>query len=260
MANKAVHSSSSAREPAPSGAKLPADPARTARKNARAVEVNAQVTIPAGGAVLEGDLRIPPGAEALVIFVQGSGSSRHSPRNQFVAGVMREAGLGTLLFDLLTNEEEAGEDLTREIRLDIGLLTRRLLGVVRWLRSRPDTAPLQLGFFGASTGAAAALVGAAELGEAVGAVVCRGGRPDLAGDALSRVVCPVLLMVGGLDDALIDLNEEALERLQGKKEMRIIVHATHLFEEPGTLDQVAQLAASWFRRHCRAVTSTGGAS
>lgn len=204
------------------------------------------IAIPASGVILKGELQIPSGASGIVVFVHGSGSSRHSPRNQFVARVIREAGIGTLLFDLLTTQEETEDDITRELRFDISLLTRRLLDVTRWLRSRPEGSPLRVGYFGASTGAAAALAAAAELGGDVGAVVSRGGRPDLAGDALERVTSPTLLIVGGYDDIVIGLNKEALGRLHCEKEMRIVPGATHLFEEPGTLEQVAHMAARWF--------------
>lgn len=217
-----------------------------------------QVSLPAGGVVLEGDLHIPSAAEGIVVFVHGSGSSRHSPRNQFVARVIQQAGIGTLLFDLLTKEEEAEDNVTRALRFDIRLLTRRLIDVARKLQARPDTSPLRLGFFGASTGAAAALAAAAVLGDAVSAVVSRGGRPDLAGDALARVVSPTLLIVGEHDDVVIDLNRSALVRLRCAKEMRIVPGATHLFEEPGALTQVAELAARWFRDHLATDAEEGG--
>ncbi len=215
------------------------------------------VSIPADGVRLDGDLQIPPGAAAIVVFVHGSGSSRHSPRNQYVARILREAGLATLLFDLLTKQEEAQDEFTRHFRFDINLLTRRLLEVARWLRLHPGTASLPLAFFGASTGAAAALAAAAHLGEQVSAVVSRGGRPDLAGAALQQVHCPVLLIVGGHDDVVLQLTEEALEHLPGDKALRIVANASHLFEERGALEQVAQLAAHWFRTHIPAPASEG---
>jgi putative phosphoribosyl transferase len=205
------------------------------------------VVIPAGDATLEGELVVPSQAEGVVIFVHGSGSSRHSPRNQYVARTIREAGMGTLLFDLLTADEERQDNITRALRFDIDLLTRRLIHATRWYQSRMPSLPVA--FFGASTGAAAALAAAAELGKAISAVVSRGGRPDLAGRALERVVSPTLLIVGGFDDVVISLNESALESLRCSKEMQIIPGATHLFEEPGALEQVAQLATEWFSRH-----------
>ncbi len=216
------------------------------------------VSIPADGVRLDGELCIPPNASAIVVFVHGSGSSRHSPRNQYVARILRQAGLATLLFDLLTKQEEAEDEFTRHLRFDIALLTRRLLEVAHWLRQRPGTAALPLAFFGASTGAAAALAAAAHLGEQVSAVVSRGGRPDLAGAALEKVHCPVLLIVGGKDEVVLQLTETALEQLPGVKELRIVAHASHLFEERGALEQVAQLAANWFRSHIPAPTSDGG--
>ena len=205
------------------------------------------VQIRSGAAMLHGDLSIPIGAQGVVLFAHGSGSSRHSPRNQFVARTIREAGVGTLLFDLLTTEEEAVDARTRHLRFDIGLLAARLIDATYWLKGELDY--LRVGYFGSSTGGGAALVAAAELGEIAGAVVSRGGRPDLAGDALSLVTSPTLLIVGGLDYPVIEMNEEALARLRCEKELKIIPGATHLFEEPGTLEQVAGLAAEWFRRH-----------
>lgn len=204
------------------------------------------VHIPAGNATVEGKLDIPDGAVGLVLFAHGSGSSRHSPRNNIVAGVLREAGVGTLLMDLLTPEED--RDYSR--RFDIGLLTRRLLDAARWVGAQESTRNLPLGFFGASTGAAAALEAAAALGEAARAVVSRGGRPDLAGElALQKVSAPTLLLVGGYDDGVIDLNQLAYDQLRCRKEMVIVPGATHLFEEPGTLEAVASRAADWFVRH-----------
>jgi len=204
------------------------------------------VHIPAGNATVEGMLDIPDGAVGLVLFAHGSGSSRHSPRNNIVAGVLREAGVGTLLMDLLTPEED--RDYSR--RFDIGLLTRRLLDAARWVGAQESTRNLPLGFFGASTGAAAALEAAAALGEAARAVVSRGGRPDLAGElALQKVSAPTLLLVGGYDDGVIDLNQLAYDQLRCRKEMVIVPGANHLFEEPGTLEAVASRAADWFVRH-----------
>jgi dienelactone hydrolase len=199
------------------------------------------VRIPAGPAELEGALRLPDNPGGLVIFAHGSGSSRHSPRNNFVARVLNDGGLATLLTDLLTAEE----DRDYRVRFDIGLLTERLLAATAWARSDPRTADLPVGYFGASTGAAAALLAAAREA-AVGAVVSRGGRPDLAGEALERVAAPVLLIVGGEDHGVIELNEEAYERLRCRKELVIVAGATHLFEEPGTLAEAAGHAAAWF--------------
>ncbi len=202
--------------------------------------------IPAGGATVEGMLEIPEGAVGLVLFAHGSGSSRHSPRNNYVAGVLRAAGIGTLLMDLLTPEEDS--DYSR--RFDIGLLTGRLLEATRWVAAQEATRDLPLGFFGASTGAAAALDAAAALGDTARAVVSRGGRPDLASEqALLKVRAPTLLLVGGYDDGVIDLNQLAYDQLRCEKEMVIVPGATHLFEEPGTLEAVARQAADWFVRH-----------
>jgi putative phosphoribosyl transferase len=207
------------------------------------------VRIPAGGVTLEGDYGPARGAGGVVLFAHGSGSSRHSPRNQLVARALRAAGLGTLLLDLLTLEEEQVDLRTRELRFDIALLAERLVHATDWLSRNPDTQRLRTGLFGASTGAAAALMAAAERPEAVGAVVSRGGRPDLAGAHLPRVVAPTLLIVGGADVPVITLNEEALAQLECRKELVIVPGATHLFEEPGTLEEVARLARQWFERH-----------
>jgi pimeloyl-ACP methyl ester carboxylesterase len=197
--------------------------------------------------MLHGDLSIPTSAQGVVLFAHGSGSSRHSPRNQFVARTIREAGVGTLLFDLLTAEEEAVDARTGHLRFDIGLLAARLIDATYWLKGELDY--FRVGYFGSSTGGGAALVAAAELGEIVSAVVSRGGRPDLAGDALPLVTSPTLLIVGGLDYPVIEMNEAALARLRCEKELQIVPGATHLFEEPGTLEQVADLAAEWFQKH-----------
>ena len=202
--------------------------------------------IPAGGATIEGMLEIPEHAVGLVLFAHGSGSSRHSPRNNYVAGVLRQARIGTLLMDLLTPEE----DLDYSRRFDIGLLTQRLLDAAHWVGAQAATRDLPLGFFGASTGAAAALEAAAQLGAETRAVVSRGGRPDLASEqALLKVSAPTLLLVGGFDDGVIDLNQLAYDRLRCEKEMVIVPGATHLFEEPGTLEAVAMRAAGWFAEH-----------
>jgi putative phosphoribosyl transferase len=202
--------------------------------------------IPAGPVTIEGMLEIPERAIGLVLFAHGSGSSRHSPRNNYVAGVLRAAGVGTLLMDLLTPEED--RDYSR--RFDIGLLTQRLLEAARWVGDQESTRDLPLGFFGASTGAAAALEAAAALGDQAHAVVSRGGRPDLASEqALMKVAAPTLLLVGGYDDGVIDLNQLAFDQLRCEKEMVIVPGATHLFEEPGTLEAVASRAAGWFAEH-----------
>jgi len=204
--------------------------------------------IPSGEVLLEGELVVPSGARGVVLFAHGSGSSRHSPRNQFVARTIREAGVGTLLFDLLTPEEEAVDISTRHLRFDIGLLAERLVDATDWIKRRPDTSHLRVGYFGSSTGGGAALVAAAAVGEEIGAVVSRGGRPDLAGDALPKVKSPTLLIVGGLDYPVIRMNEEAFRQLRCEKELKIIDGATHLFEEPGALEEVARLAADWIQR------------
>ncbi len=203
-----------------------------------------QVTIPAGGVTLEGNLVIPAAARTAVIFAHGSGSSRHSPRNKFVAGVLQEAGIGTLLFDLLTREE----DRVYENRFNIELLTERLRASTFWLRQRPQAAGFSLGYFGASTGTASALRAAADPGLQIGAVVSRGGRPDLAFEALPRIQAPVLLIVGGNDPVVIDLNRRAYGMIAAEKHLEIIPGATHLFEERGALEEVARLAADWFKR------------
>ena len=204
------------------------------------------VHIRSGDVQLEGELSIPAGAQGVAIFAHGSGSSRHSPRNQFVARTIRAAGVGTLLFDLLTKDEEAVDSYTAQLRFDIGLLATRLIDATYWIKGELD---LRVGYFGSSTGGGAALVAAAQLGNMVGAVVSRGGRPDLAGDALPRVESPTLLIVGGLDYPVIEMNEAALAHLRCEKELKIVPGATHLFEEPGTLEQVANLAAEWFQQH-----------
>ena len=203
------------------------------------------VSIPMDAAIHQGALAMPPAAKGLVLFAHGSGSGRLSPRNNYVAGVLRERGVATLLFDLLTE----AEDRIYENRFDIDLLTRRLLLATQWAGQQAATRGLALGYFGASTGAAAALRAAAALGPEIGAVVSRGGRPDLALDDLPRVQAPTLLIVGGNDAAVIELNRAAYRELCGEKELKIIPGATHLFEEPGTLEQVAVAAADWFNRH-----------
>jgi putative phosphoribosyl transferase len=208
--------------------------------------------IPSGDILLDGELLVPESATGVVLFAHGSGSSRHSRRNQFVARTIREAGVGTLLFDLLTQEEEAVDTRTRHLRFDIGFLAERLVDATKWINQRSDTSHLRVGYFGASTGAGAALVAAAAVGEEIGAVVSRGGRPDLAGDALPKVKSPTLLIVGDLDTPVIRMNEDAYRQLRCEKELKIVPGATHLFEEPGTLEEVARLAAGWFQRHLAA--------
>src|SRR4029434_7575883 len=208
-----------------------------------------EAQIPVGRAVLSGNLTVPENAEALVLFAHGSGSSRHSPRNQFVARTLNRVGLGTLLFDLLTPEEDALDIYTRVHRFNIRLLADRLMHATNWARQQDETRDLRIGYFGSSTGGAAALVAAAELPQDVGAVVSRGGRPDLAGDALPKVQAPTLLIVGGNDDIVIELNELARDRMRCEVKLEIVPGATHLFEEPGALEQVPQLASDWFVRH-----------
>lgn len=211
------------------------------------------VRLDLGSVRLEGTLGIPAQATAIVLFAHGSGSSRHSPRNRYVARVLRESGLATLLFDLLSQEEEALDLRTGQLRFDIELLAERLVGATDWLAGRSDTRSLRVGYFGASTGAAAALVAAARRSEVVGAVVSRGGRPDLAGDALSLVRAPTLLIVGGADTPVIPLNQQAMARMtQAEVRLEIIPEATHLFEEPGALEAVARLARDWLARHLAA--------
>jgi dienelactone hydrolase len=205
--------------------------------------------VPAAGVVLDGDLSLPDSAAGVVLFAHGSGSSRHSPRNRAVAGALNRRGMATLLVDLLTADEERIDARTGQLRFDIGLLADRLVGIIDWLGARPETAALPVGLFGASTGAAAALVAAAKRPETVRAVVSRGGRPDLAGPALAEVNAPTLLVVGARDVTVLELNERASNAMRAPVELRIIPGATHLFEEPGTLEQVAELAADWFGMH-----------
>jgi putative phosphoribosyl transferase len=208
-----------------------------------------EVQIPAGRATLDGDLTIVDQTKTLVLFAHGSGSSRHSPRNQFVAQTLNQAGLATLLFDLLTPEEESVDLYTREHRFDIGLLAERLVYATKWMKQQKDTTDYRIGYFGSSTGGGAALVAAAELPNEVGAVVSRGGRPDLAGAALPKVKAPTLLIVGGEDQVVIELNERARAQMKCECKIDIVPGATHLFEEPGALEQVAKLASDWFIDH-----------
>jgi putative phosphoribosyl transferase len=205
-------------------------------------------------AALEGVLEVPDGARGVVAFAHGSGSGRHSPRNREVARALADAGLATLLLDLLTPAEEHEDLRTRRLRFDVGLLAERVSGAIDWLGEQPRIAPLGVGCFGASTGAAAALIAAADRPDRVRAVVSRGGRPDLAGSALPRVAAPTLLIVGGNDPAVIDLNREALERLGAPRELEIVPGAGHLFEEPGKLAEVARLARGWFLAHLPGAT------
>jgi putative phosphoribosyl transferase len=205
------------------------------------------IQVPPSGVV--GDLTIPLNARGVVIFAHGSGSSRLSSRNRFVASVLQQAKLVTLLLDLLTADEEQVDFRTRHLRFNVELLANRLLQATNWVANDSEIGRLPVGYFGASTGAAAALIAAAQLPESIRAVVSRGGRPDLAGPALPKVVAPTLLIVGGEDYEVIGLNERALNELQAEKRLEIVTGATHLFEEPGTLEQVAGLASNWFQKH-----------
>lgn len=211
--------------------------------------VATEVDLPIGDLRLAGELTLPPAALGVVLFAHGSGSSRRSPRNQFVARRLQSAGLGTLLFDLLTPAEERKDLDTGYWRFDITLLAQRLVAATRWLLAQPSARHLAPGYFGSSTGAAAALVAAAELGSAIRAVVSRGGRPDLAGDALRAVTAPTLLIVGEADTGVLSLNRHALHQLTAPADLAIVPHATHLFEEAGALTTVSDLAAHWFQRH-----------
>jgi len=205
------------------------------------------VQIPDGNVQLEGDLRMTSAPAGLILFAHGSGSSRHSLRNRQVAEALAAGGFATLLLDLLTAHEESVDQFTQQFRFDIARLARRVVAAVDWVADDPDLKSIGIGCFGASTGAAAALIGAAERPNQIAAVVSRGGRPDLAGDALSRVLAPTLLIVGGADEAVIQLNEEAKQLMSGRVDLQIVPGATHLFEEPGALEQVSELALDWFR-------------
>jgi len=207
------------------------------------------VRISDGNVQLEGDLRLTSAPAGLIVFAHGSGSSRHSMRNREVAEALTVSGFATLLLDLLTSHEESIDQFTQQFRFDISRLGRRVIAAVDWSADQEDLNRLPVGCFGASTGAAAALIGAAQRPERVGAVVSRGGRPDLAGDALSHVVAPTLLIVGGADEPVIELNEEARRRMSAVVHLEIIPGATHLFEEPGAMEQVSHLAVDWFARH-----------
>ncbi|WP_303901059.1 dienelactone hydrolase family protein [Thiohalomonas denitrificans] len=217
--------------------------------NDRAAIEKREVMIETPDATLPGNLNIPEGSRAIVLFAHGSGSSRFSPRNRLVAEDLNGGGLATLLFDLLTPDEHQIDQYSAEFRFDIGLLSRRLGNAVDWVLSQPELQSLHIGLFGASTGAAAALNVAARKPESIAAVVSRGGRPDMAGEALARVKAPTLLLVGGLDEQVIQLNREAAEQMQAETRLEIVPGATHLFEEPGKLEQVAGLAREWFQAH-----------
>lgn len=221
----------------------------TAIETAVRPAIATEVDLPIGDLRLSGELTLPPDAQGVVLFAHGSGSSRRSPRNQFVARRLQGAGLGTLLFDLLTPAEERKDQDTGYWRFDITLLAQRLLSVTRWLLAQPSARHLAPGYFGASTGAAAALVAAAELGSAIHAVVSRGGRPDLAGEALRTVTAPTLLIVGEADAGVLSLNRHALHQMTAPAELAVVPRATHLFEEPGALAAVSDLATRWFQHH-----------
>jgi dienelactone hydrolase len=220
--------------------------------------MDATVQIPVAGVVLEADIAVPESAQVLVLFAHGSGSSRHSPRNRYVAQQLQTAGLATALVDLLTPQEEQTDARTARLRFDIGLLAVRLSALVDWLAGHERTAGLDLGLFGASTGAGAALVAAAARPANVQAVVSRGGRPDLAGEFLRLVRQPTLLIVGERDPAVIELNRKAMEKIGGETRLAIVSGASHLFEEPGTLEQVARLARDWFARHLQPMPERAG--
>jgi putative phosphoribosyl transferase len=214
------------------------------------------VTIPAGGAALAGDLSIPTEARGVVVFAHGSGSGRHSPRNRFVADALRAGGLATLLMDLLTEAEEAEDVRALALRFDIGLLAGRLVAATDWLAQQPNISALPIGYFGASTGAGAALVAAAECPNVVAAIVSRGGRPDLAGPSLGAVRAPTLLIVGGADGPVIEMNRDAIRQMRTLAHLEIVPGATHLFEEPGALEQVATLARAWFAHYLAVFRAT----
>lgn len=207
------------------------------------------IDIPINQISITGDICLPSDAKAIIIFAHGSGSSRFSPRNQYVAKQLNLAGFATLLLDLLTPAEDREDEITRKWRFDISLLAERLATATDWVLHQPSYKKLKIAYFGASTGAAAALIAAALKNTNIYAVVSRGGRPDLAGEYLSKVSAPTLLIVGGNDDVVIDLNKEAQEKLQTESKLEIVPGATHLFEEPGTLEQVAKLAINWFKKY-----------
>jgi dienelactone hydrolase len=209
------------------------------------------VTIPVGDVVLKGNLRIPAGATGLVIFAHGSGSSRHSPRNRHVAQYLNSRGIGTLLIDLLSSQEEAIDIRTRHLRFDVDMLADRLAAIVRWVAVQAELGGLTIGYFGSSTGSGAALLATARQPDRIAAIVSRGGRPDLAGEALARITVPVRLIVGRNDAQVLALNEQSLRLLNERSKLDVVPGATHLFEEPGTLDKVCELAAEWFSVHLR---------
>ncbi|MGD0076510.1 MAG: dienelactone hydrolase family protein [Candidatus Binataceae bacterium] len=217
----------------------------------KAVVEHIAVSVPVGPVTLDGDLSVPAAPKGFVLFAHGSGSSRHSPRNRFVAEVLNEHSLGTLLVDLLTGAEEREDEITAQLRFDIGLLTQRLVAIGDWLENQPQARGRQIGLFGASTGAAAALLAAARRPKIVKAVVSRGGRPDLAGRDASLVHAPTLFIVGGLDTAVLEMNREAMAWLKCETKLEIVPGATHLFEEPGALVEVARLASDWFAAHLK---------
>jgi dienelactone hydrolase len=211
--------------------------------------IQTPVTVPVDGQSLSGDLTMPLNPQGIVLFAHGSGSSRHSSRNRYVARMLEHSGLATLLIDLLTPEEEVIDDQTAEYRFDIPMLAGRLVTIVDWLRQRKDAASLSIGLFGASTGGGAALIAAAQRPQQVAAVVSRGGRPDLAGEVLPKVKTPTMLIVGGFDTPVIQMNRDAMKQMRGEVRLEIVPGATHLFEEPGTLEKVAHLAGDWFTSH-----------
>ncbi len=215
------------------------------------IHAQSELRIPVGNVEVAGSLTLPPSTKGVVLFAHGSGSSRFSPRNQYVAKEFNKAGIGTLLFDLLTQEEEEEDIVTAEYRFNIALLAERLIGATEWLRNDSNTRNLKVGYFGASTGAAAALIGAAKLPDNISAVVSRGGRPDLAGDYLPNVKAPTLLLVGGWDIEVIELNKQAMARMSAEAKLVIIPGATHLFEEPGKLEEVAKFSVDWFKKYLR---------
>jgi putative phosphoribosyl transferase len=208
-----------------------------------------EVTIPTGKDAINGNLEVPRGATGIVLFAHGSGSSRFSPRNTYVARLMNKKGFATLLMDLLTAEEDAVDELTAEFRFNINLLATRLVDATTWLQKNPSTKNLSIGYFGASTGAAAALIAAAKIPDSIKAVVSRGGRPDLAADYLPQVKAPTLLIVGGDDTEVLEMNKDALRRMHSEKKLEIVPGATHLFEETGKLQEAAELAIKWFDKH-----------
>ncbi|MBI2392555.1 MAG: dienelactone hydrolase family protein [Deltaproteobacteria bacterium] len=216
-------------------------------------EAEQTVHVPSTAGTLEGTLVVPAEPHGAVVFAHGSGSSRFSPRNRFVAGLLQARGLATLLVDLLTKREEAVDERTAHLRFDVDLLAARLSEATQVIRNDPRTAHLPIGYFGASTGAAAALIAAAAAGDEISAVVSRGGRPDLAGDALPRVTAATLLIVGSRDEVVLELNQRALAALRAHKDLAVVPGATHLFEEPGALEEVARLAGGWFEQHCTAM-------